>query len=80
MDFKWEKLKDYLINYKRARTNDQLDFCGVANRRYCIAISIDELLQKMDELEDESQAKAMYRRMADYITNGRYGGVEDERS
>lgn len=47
-DKKWERLKQYLKDYKELKGYPDW------NGRYCIAISIDELLKKMDEIEKEN--------------------------
>ena len=47
---KWNQLKQYLINYKIEKSgmiNYQKDVFG----RYCITLSIDEIFDKMCEIE-----------------------------
>ena len=42
----WGKFKQWIKKYKEAKSHGQED-----NSRYCIAISVDDLLAKMEELE-----------------------------
>lgn len=42
----WEKLKEYLVNYRLEKTGTNED------KRYCVAISITDLLNRMKEIED----------------------------
>lgn len=42
---KWYTLKIFLMNYRREKTG--LDTDG----RYCIALSIEDILEKMNEIE-----------------------------
>ena len=46
VDNKWKRLKQYLRDYKEIKSIDYPD-----GERYCIAISIDDMLKKMDEIE-----------------------------
>lgn len=43
---KWEFLKNWLIQYKESKLGKN----HKNNSRYCVAISIDELLEKMEKI------------------------------
>ena len=45
----WEELKEYLIDYmeKRSYQGDDYSVYG----RYCVSISVEDLLEKMREIE-----------------------------
>lgn len=42
---KWEELREFLVDYRFEKTGHNDD------RRYCVALSITDLLAKMDEIE-----------------------------
>ena len=42
----WESLRQYLKDYKEEKSYDY-----ETDTRYCVALSIDDLLEKMDEIE-----------------------------
>lgn len=44
----WNNLKEYLKNYKKEKENG---LRKDENRRYCVALSIDDILEKIDEFE-----------------------------
>lgn len=48
----WEELKEFLIEYMEKHSNgyDKNGDYAVYGR-YCVSISIDDLLEKMDEIE-----------------------------
>ena len=49
----WIDLMSYLMNYKREKSREY------GGDRYCIAMSIDELIEKMKEIEDEKTKSKM---------------------
>lgn len=53
MDFKWEKLKQYLWEYRSLHNYKVEDDNSNMVGRYCIAISVDDLLEVMHDIEEE---------------------------
>ncbi len=53
MDYeeKWKELRQWLINYKIEKSSDGRYHRDVSGR-YCIAISIDDILDKMNDFKD----------------------------
>lgn len=50
----WEELKKWLKDYEAVKIKtDRLD--KVEYRRYCIAISVEDILNKMNEIEGEDR-------------------------
>ena len=47
---RWNMLKQWLVNYKIEKSNDGRYHRDVSGR-YCIAISVDDIFDKMTEME-----------------------------
>lgn len=47
----WESLKYFLREYNNAHGGGQIIRDGAAYGRYCVAISIEDLLEEMDKIE-----------------------------
>ena len=52
----WKELRQYFIDYKREKTTEFSinPYTGDVSNvygRYCVALSIDDILKKMDEIE-----------------------------
>lgn len=43
----WYVLKKFFIDYREEKSK------GCTDRRYCIALSIDDILKKMNEIEEK---------------------------
>lgn len=48
---KWKKLKQWLVDYKIEKS-DQDNYQRDALGRYCIALSVDDIFDKMTEIEN----------------------------
>lgn len=44
----WNELKAFLMKYRREKSR------GDKDERYCVALSIDDILKKMKEIEEKS--------------------------
>ena len=48
---RWNELKVFLMKYRREKSQGISGFDGYENR-YCVALSIDDILAKMKEIEE----------------------------
>ena len=46
----WYVLKKFFIDYREEKSK------GCTDRRYCVALSIDDILKKMNEIEEKMWA------------------------
>lgn len=49
MEERWEEFRKYLIDYKEEKCQKMGDYAPYG--RYCVALSIDDILMKMEEIE-----------------------------